>query len=105
MRNLSLTFALSALIAGVVLGLGGGASAETKLRLDFAYYNPVSLVLKEKGWLQQDLAAKGVSVEWVLSQGSNKALEFLNARSIDFGSTAGAAALPGRAHRNPLKGV
>jgi sulfonate transport system substrate-binding protein len=81
------------------------ALAETKVRLDFAYYNPVSLVLKDKGWLQQDLAAKGASVEWVLSQGSNKALEFLNARSIDFGSTAGAAALLGRANGNPIKAV
>jgi sulfonate transport system substrate-binding protein len=40
-----------------------------------------------------------------LSQGSNKALEFLNARSIDFGSTAGAAALLGRANGNPIKAV
>jgi sulfonate transport system substrate-binding protein len=92
--------ALAALVAGV-----GSAAAETKLRLDYAYYNPVSLVLKDKGWLQQDLAAKGVAVEWVLSQGSNKALEFLNARSIDVGSTAGAAALLGRANGNPIKAV
>jgi sulfonate transport system substrate-binding protein len=75
------------------------------VRLDYAYYNPVSLVLKDKGWLQQALAAKGVGVEWVLSQGSNKALEFLNARSIDFGSTAGAAALLSRANGNPIKAV
>src|SRR5215813_8217009 len=91
-------------LAATLLGLGG-AAAETKVRLDYAYYNPVSLVLKDKGWLQQDLGAKGVSVEWVLSQGSNKALEFLNARSIDFGSTAGAAALLGRANGNPIKAV
>jgi sulfonate transport system substrate-binding protein len=96
----------SHLVAGLALAgaIASGlrtAAAETKARLD----NPVSLVLKDKGWLQQDLAAKGVSVEWVLSQGSNKALEFLNARSIDFGSTAGAAALLGRANGNPIKAV
>jgi sulfonate transport system substrate-binding protein len=83
----------------------GVASAETIVRMDFAYYNPVSLVLKDKGWLQQDLASKGASVEWVLSQGSNKALEFLNARAIDFGSTAGSAALLARANGNPIKAV
>ncbi|MEI9982457.1 MAG: ABC transporter substrate-binding protein [Aliidongia sp.] len=33
------------------------------------------------------------------------ALEFLNARSLDFGSTAGAAALLGRANGNPIKTV
>src|SRR5260221_14448613 len=95
----------AAALAAATLWFAAPAASEVRVRLDYAYYNPVSLVLKDKGWLQQDLAAKGVSVEWVLSQGSNKALEFLNARSIDFGSTAGAAALPGRAHRNPLKGV
>src|SRR5947207_14653098 len=88
-----------------LIGSGGPAAAETKLRLDYAYYNPVSLVLKDKGWLQQDLAAKGVAVEWVLTQGSNKALEFLNARSIDLGSTAGAAALLSRANGNPIKAI
>jgi sulfonate transport system substrate-binding protein len=75
------------------------------IRLDYAYYNPVSLVLKEKGWLEADLKPENVQVEWVLSQGSNKALEFLNARSLDFGSTAGAAALIGKANGNPIKSV
>ena len=30
----------------------------TTLRLDYAYYNPLSLVLKEKGWLEQALAPR-----------------------------------------------
>jgi sulfonate transport system substrate-binding protein len=37
--------------------------------------------------------------------GSSKALEFLNAGSIDFGSTAGAAALIGRLNGNPIKSI
>src|SRR5258706_4417191 len=95
----------TAVLAAATLWFAAPASAETKVRLDYAYYNPVSLVLKDKGWLQQDLASKGATVEWVLSQGSNKALEFLSARSIDFGSTAGAGALLGRANGNPIKAV
>ncbi|MBX9739983.1 MAG: aliphatic sulfonate ABC transporter substrate-binding protein, partial [Beijerinckiaceae bacterium] len=39
------------------------------------------------------------------SAGSNKALEFLNAGSIDIGSTAGAAALVARINGNPVKSV
>ena len=35
-------------------------------------------------------AQDGVAIRWVQSAGSNKALEFLNAGSLDFGSTAGA---------------
>lgn len=75
------------------------------LRLDYAYYNPVSLVLRDQGWLEKEFAAGGTKVEWVLSLGSNKALEFLRAKAIDFGSTAGAAALIGRANGNPIKSV
>ena len=37
--------------------------------------------------------------------GSNKALEFLNAGSIDFGSTAGAAALVAKINGNPIKSI
>lgn len=81
------------------------AAQPESVRLDFAYYNPVSLVLKDKGWLEEDLAKDNVKVEWIQSLGSNKALEFLNARSLDFGSTAGAAALIGKANGNPIKSI
>jgi len=90
------------------MGLSGAAWAADKvdeIRIDYAYYNPVSLVLKEKGWLEQDLAKDGIKVRWVQSLGSNKALEFLNAKSIDFGSTAGAAALLARINGNPVKSI
>lgn len=80
------------------------ANRPDTIRVDYAYYNPVSLVLKQKGWLEEDLKDQ-VKVEWVLSQGSNKALEFLNSRSLDFGSTAGAAALIGKANGNPIKSI
>jgi sulfonate transport system substrate-binding protein len=92
----------------VLLGLAANASAADKvdeIRIDFAYYNPVSLVLKEKGWLEEGLKADGIKVRWVHSLGSNKALEFLNAKSLDFGSTAGAAALLGRINGNPVKAI
>jgi len=81
------------------------ASKPTVIRLDYAYYNPVSLVLKSKGFLDQDLAPDGIRVEWTQSLGSNKALEFLNSKSVDFGSTAGAAALIGKANGNPIKAI
>lgn len=75
------------------------------VRLDYAYYNPVSLVLKDKKFLEQDFASDGISVEWTQSLGSNKALELLNSKSVDFGSTAGAAALIGKANGNPIKAI
>ncbi len=81
------------------------ASKPQVIKLDYAYYNPVSLVLKEKHFLEDDLAKDGVSVEWTLSPGSNKALELLNSKSVDFGSTAGAAAFIGKSNGNPIKTI
>jgi sulfonate transport system substrate-binding protein len=63
------------------------------------------LVLKHFGWLEESLKPSGVKVKWTLSQGSNRALEYLSANSIDFGSTAGLAAVLSRANGNPIKSV
>lgn len=100
---------LTSLVLSLVL-IVSSCSSQTaakpeSVRVDFAYYNPVSLVLKDKGWLEEDLAKDNVKVEWIQSLGSNKALEFLNSRSLDFGSTAGAAALIGKANGNPIKSI
>jgi len=104
--SLFLIFLVSILVSiGIHPVKAASGERPTVIRLDYAYYNPVSLVLKEKGWLEEDLNKEQITVEWVLSQGSNKALEFLNARSLDFGSTAGAAALIGKANGNPIKSI
>ena len=96
----------TALVISLAAGSALPAFADTDtVRLDYAYYNPVSLVLRDKGWLEEELAADGIEVEWVLSLGSNKALEYLSSSSVDFGSTAGAAALLGRVNGNPIKSV
>jgi sulfonate transport system substrate-binding protein len=76
-----------------------------EIRIDWATYNPVSLVLKDQGLLEKEFAKDGISVRWVQSAGSNKALEFLNAGSIDFGSTAGSAALVAKVNGNPIKSI
>ncbi len=81
-----------------------GGKPET-IRLDYAYYSPTSLVLKEFGWLEEEFSEEGIGIEWVLSQGSNKALEFLNSNSVDFGSAAGAASLMSKGNGAPIKNV
>ena len=86
----------------------GGAFAADALKeihIDWATYNPVSMILKQKGLLEKEFAKDGISIVWVQSAGSNKALEFLNAGSIDFGSTAGSAALVARINGNPIKSI
>ncbi|WP_050461778.1 aliphatic sulfonate ABC transporter substrate-binding protein [Herbaspirillum autotrophicum] len=92
--------------AALSLPLSARAAEPAKvIRIDYASYSPPSLVLKKFGWLEEDVKANGTSVKWVLSQGSNRALEYLNSDSVDFGSTAGLAALLARANGNPAKAV
>ena len=81
------------------------ADKPSEIRIDWATYNPVSMVLKEKGLLEKEFAKDGIGIRWVQSLGSNKALEFLNAGSIDFGSTAGSAALLSKINSNPIKSI
>jgi sulfonate transport system substrate-binding protein len=99
----------SAIGAGLLpLGLprvARAADRPSEIRIDWATYNPVSMVLKDKGLLETEFAKDGIGVRWVQSLGSNKALEFLNAGSIDFGSTAGSAALLAKINGNPIKSI
>src|SRR6204780_573051 len=92
-------------VATLVPGAAFAADALKEIHLDWATYNPVSMILKQKGLLEKEFAKDGISIVWVQSAGSNKALEFLNAGSIDFGSTAGSAALVARINGNPIKSI
>jgi len=99
--------ALVGLIAVSMLAPTSAVAADglKEIRIDWATYNPVSMVLKQKGLLEKEFAKDGIGIVWVQSAGSNKALEFLNAGSIDFGSTAGSAALVARINGNPIKSI
>jgi sulfonate transport system substrate-binding protein len=98
---------LAAMIAIWAMSTPGASAADAlkEIRIDWATYNPVSLILKQKGMLEKEFAKDGIRIIWVQSAGSNKALEFLNAGSIDFGSTAGSAALVARINGNPIKSI
>jgi sulfonate transport system substrate-binding protein len=83
----------------------GNAQKPASIRLDYAYYNPSSLVMRKFGWPEEEFKGDGIKVEWVLSAGSNKANEFLRSDAVDFGSTAGAAALQAKANGSPIQTV
>src|SRR3954451_10144465 len=105
-----MTFSRRSLLASsLALGLTAmatGAMAQVKeVRIDYATYNPVSLVLKDKGLLEKALAKDGIAVRWVQSLASNKALECLNAGSLEFGPRAGAAAVIGKINGNPITSI
>ena len=95
----------SAVLAALLPATAFAQNKPKEIRLDWATYNPVSMVLKERGLLEKEFAKDGIAIRWVQTLGSNKALEFLNAGSIDFGSTAGSAALVSKINGNPIKSI
>jgi len=97
--QLTAFWVLIAITVTSACGSGGGRTAAKDIRLDYAYYNPLSLVVRD----QRLLESRGYTVTWVLSAGSNKANEGLRSQGLDFGSTAGSAALVARANGTPIK--
>jgi len=70
----------SAIGAGLApLGLARSARAADKpseIRVDWATYNPVSLVLKSKRLLENEFANDGIGIRWVQSLGSTRRSNF-----------------------------
>ena len=113
------TFSFVAVVAAAALALTGCAAGEGSgldqpdaagewstdtLNIDFATYNPLSLIIKDQGWLEDEFG-DDVTVNWVQSAGSNKANEALRAGAIDIGSTAGSAALLARSNGSPIQTI
>lgn len=104
------TAAIAVATTGCLAGDNASAAPESSgttwssdsLTVDFATYNPLSLIIREQGFIEEALGDT-VTVEWVQSAGSNKANEFLRAGSVDVGSTAGSAALLARANGSPIQ--
>ena len=102
---LSAAFSLIAALVGLSPALSSAETGPAEVRLDFAFYSPPSLVIRKFGWAEQEFAKSSTKVRWVQSAGSNRALEYLAADAVDFGSTAGLAAVLSRANGNPIKTV
>src|SRR5256884_6161038 len=62
-------------------------------------------MLKDKVFLGKEFAKDGIAIRGGKTVSSSNALQFLNAGSINFGSTAGSAALVARINGNPIKSV
>jgi sulfonate transport system substrate-binding protein len=105
MAALSRRVLLTSVMLALLSSASPAADKPNTINIDWATYNPVSMVLKDKGLLEKEFAKDGIGIRWVQTLGSNKALEFLNAGSIDFGSSAGAAALVSKINSNPIKSI
>lgn len=96
----AVALALTGCVAGEDAPAESGAAdggTTTTVDIDWATYNPLSIVIRDQGWLED----AGYDVNWVQSLGSSAANEALRSGAIDFGSTAGSAALLARANGAP----
>jgi sulfonate transport system substrate-binding protein len=106
-RRFFIRLTLAAAVASTAASAEGAVpeAKPVEVRLDWATYNPSSLVLKKFGWLEEELGKDNIKVSWLYSAGSNKANEAIASGSADLASTAGAAALLARTNGVPLKTV
>ena len=75
------------------------------IRLDYANWSPLSLVLRNQRFLEDEFKKDNVTITWAFSQGSNKSMEFLLSGSVDFASSAGMAAMVSFINGNPIKSI
>ena len=102
------TFKKIRLLPGLLLAgsvFSAQAEALKTLSLDYAYYSPESLIIKQNHWLEDSLKPQGTEVRWVLSRGSNNSLEFLNSGATRFALTSSISAFVSRANGQPVKAV
>jgi hypothetical protein len=52
------------------------ADVPERIAVDYAYYNPFSLILKQNGWLETELATRKIGVDSLVSLGSNRTTAF-----------------------------
>jgi len=109
--------ATAMLLTGCVAGENSGSSKSTTdakgatvthggtLTIDYATYNPLSLIIKKEGWLEDALKKQDITVKWVLSTGSSQANQLLSSGSGDVASSAGSAAVLNRANGSQIRAI
>jgi sulfonate transport system substrate-binding protein len=81
------------------------ASLPSELSVDYADYNPLSLIIRKFNWLEHEFKPDNVSIRWVYSPASNFALKNLQDGSVSIASSAIVASVWSRATGNRIKAV
>src|ERR1051325_11709935 len=66
-----------ALAGAAVLAPAAALAADKpkEIRIDWATYNPVSMLLKDKGLMEKEFAKDGISIRWVQTLAADKPKE------------------------------
>lgn len=81
------------------------ASVPAEISVDYAYYNPLSFVIKKFNWLEIEFRPEKVQISWVFSPSSNLALSYLQADSLNIAASAGVSTIWSKAGGNRIKAV
>lgn len=76
-----------------------------EITLDYANWNLISLVIHEKGLLDEEFKGDDVKINWVFSPGGNKGMEYLLSGSADIAVSAEVPPLLSSINGNPITSV
>ncbi|WP_036596607.1 aliphatic sulfonate ABC transporter substrate-binding protein [Ottowia thiooxydans] len=98
-------YVVAGLAATLTFSSAAHAQAPKEIGLDYAYWAPESVIIKNKGWLEETFKPQGTTIKWVFSRGSNNSLEFINSGATQFAVSAAISALVSRANGQPIKAI
>jgi sulfonate transport system substrate-binding protein len=98
------------ILIGVSLGLnlvaeGFAGTLPSVLSIDYSERNPLSFVVKKFNLLEKEFNEDHVRIQWVYTPGSDFALKYLKADSLDVASVAGLSSVWFRANNGSIKSV
>ncbi len=101
---ISLVVICISMVAGLIPATDVSArQLPSELSVDYAPYNPLSLVLSKYNWLENEFKADGVGIKWVYSTGSEQSMKYLKAGSANISSSASFSSVWSKASGNPIK--
>ena len=65
MTRITRRILLAGAMALALIPAAEAADPLKEIRIDWATYNPVSMVLKQKGLLEKEFAKDGITITWV----------------------------------------
>jgi sulfonate transport system substrate-binding protein len=99
-------FVLISTFFGLMLAVDGFATSRpAELSVDYAAYNPLSMVIRRFNWLANEFKDDHVQIRWVHSNSSMLAMNHLNSAGLDIASGGIVSAALSKAGGNRVKAL